>query len=263
MQFYDGNWEYLGTKSKFAVPLAHITGIKAEYLNGTEDFRNACIAAKMSWMAGRETTREEDMAYSMLGIFNTTMTVQYGEGTAAFTRLQEILISKNDESLFAWRMPPEGPGDAHRTQSNTVVELGPDEWGLLAPSPKCYMHCGKMTIQGKSVLRHRGGFTKTPQGISGPISKKEHYKTAVFTGLTVVGAIPFQIWLAVRNKTTLKFTLNCWDENTSGSRRAVQVYLRPISIEPRIYVRTSCQEINLVRGVNNANYSTVGTVWQP
>ncbi|KAI9162746.1 Vegetative incompatibility protein [Paramyrothecium foliicola] len=263
MQFYDMTWEFLGTKEKLATALSQITRIKREYLTGAEDFRSACIAAKMSWMAGRETTREEDMAYSMLGLFNVNMTPQYGEGMGAFMRLQDLLIAKNDESLFAWRAPPEGFTAAHRSQSNSVVDLGPDEWGLLAPSPHCYAQCGNMTTQGKAVLRHRGGFTKTPQGISGPISKKDHYKTAIFTGMTVVGVIPFQIWLAVRNRTTLKFTLNCWEPNEKGSLRAVQVYLRPVQIEPRIFARTRCHELDLVRKVDTANYSTIGTVWQP
>lgn len=263
MQFYDQRWEFLGTKNRLAVPLAHITRIRVEYLTGTEDFRNACIAVKMSWMASRETTREEDMAYSMLGLFSVNMTPQYGEGMGAFMRLQELLISKNDESLFAWRMPPEGFSTAQKIQSNSAIELGPDEWGLLSPSPKCYILCGNMTVKGKGVMRHRGGFTKTPQGISGPISKKDHYKTAFFSGLTVVGAIPFQIWLAVRNRTMLKFTLNCWEPNESGSLRAVQVFLRPVQLDPRIYTRTQCHELKLVRGVDNANYSAIGTVWQP
>ncbi|KFA69570.1 hypothetical protein S40285_09522 [Stachybotrys chlorohalonatus IBT 40285] len=263
MQFYDGDWQYIGTKAELALPLSQITAIKLEYLTGEEDFRSACIAAKMSWMAGRETTREEDMAYSMLGIFNTTMTIQYGEGMAAFLRLQDMLISKNDESLFAWKMPAEGAEDAHRSQSNTAIELGPNEWGLLAPSPRWYKDCERMTIQGKGVLRHMGGFTKTPQGISGPIFKRDHYKTAVFSGLTVVGAIPFQIWIAARNRATLKFTLNCWDHSQEGSKQAVQVYLRPVSIEPRIYIRTKCEEVGYTKKVDTASYSTVATVWQP
>ncbi|RYP72518.1 hypothetical protein DL771_004158 [Monosporascus sp. 5C6A] len=263
IQFYDKNWEFLGTKAELATPLAHITRIRAEYLTGAEDFRDACIAAKMSWMAGRETTREEDMAYSILGLFNVNMTPQYGEGMGAFVRLQELLMSKNDESLFAWRMPPEGFGAAHRIQSNSTVELGPDEWGLLAPSPRCYMQCGNMTIQGKGIMRHRGGFTRTPQGISGPFSKKDHYKTAIFSGMTVVGAIPFRIWLAARDRTTLKFTLNCWEPNESGSLRAVQVSLRPVQIDPRIYARTQCHELKLVSRMDNAKYSNLGTVWQP
>ncbi|RYP11814.1 hypothetical protein DL765_007580 [Monosporascus sp. GIB2] len=263
MQFYDEKWEFLGTKASLAAALAHITRIREEYLTGAEDFRNACIAAKMSWMAGRETTREEDMAYSMLGLFNVNMTLQYGEGMGAFMRLQELLISKNDESLFAWRMPPEGFGAAHRMQSNSAVELGPDEWGLLAPSPRCYMQCGKMTIQGKGVMRHIGGFIKTPQGISGPFWKKDHYKTAMFSNMTVVGAIPFHIWYAVRNRATFKFTLNCWEPNESGSLRAVQVYLRPVKIDQRIYVRTKCHELTLVKGMDIANFTNSGTVWQP
>ncbi|KAK2674037.1 Heterokaryon incompatibility [Fusarium oxysporum f. sp. vasinfectum] len=199
--FYDTDWNYLGSKRELAESIEDVTGIAAHYLTSEKDFRTACIAAKMSWAARRETTREEDMAYSLFGIFNLHLPVQYGEGKGAFLRLQDALIAKNDESLFAWKMPLEGPGVAYQIIPDTMVDLGPDEWGLLAPSPRWYEHCGKMTIQHKkTVMRQRGGFTRTPQGISGPISKRNHYVTAVLTGLTVVGAIPFQIWLAVRQK---------------------------------------------------------------
>ncbi|KAI1733352.1 hypothetical protein F4680DRAFT_442058 [Xylaria scruposa] len=74
MQFFDMDWTYMGTKREMADTLARITGIKAQYLTGAEHFSEACIAAKMSWMAHRTTTREEDMAYSMVGIFGVTMT---------------------------------------------------------------------------------------------------------------------------------------------------------------------------------------------
>lgn len=263
MQIYDTDWKLMGTKRKLAPLLEQITGISASYLTGAEDFRMACIAAKMSWMAGRTTGREEDMAYSLLGVFGITMSVQYGEGKAAFMRLQEALIAKNDESLFAWKMPPGGPGADFKIKPDSTVDLGPNEWGLLAPSPAWYKGCGKLTTQSKKVMRHRGGFTRTPQGISGPFSKKEHYTTAVLSGLTIVGVIPFQIWLAVRERTTLKYTLNCWEPSESGSLRAVQLYLRPVRRDPRIFIRTDSQDYHLVRGVSNANYSTVGTVWQP
>lgn len=264
MLFYDTNWQLMGSKKRLAPQLEQVTGISATYLTGAEDFRTACIAAKMSWMAGRQTGREEDMAYSMLGIFNISMTVQYGEGTNAFMRLQEQLLTKNDESLFAWKMPPEGPGAGFQIKPDSAMDIGPGEWGLMAPSPTWYRHCGRMTIQfGKKVMRHRGGFTRTSQGISGPISKRDHPTTAVLSGLTVVGVIPFQIWHAVRQSTTLKYTLNCWEPSESGSMRAVRIYLRPVRKDQRIYIRTSSQEYDLVRNVDNVNYSTVGTVWQP
>jgi hypothetical protein len=38
------------------------------------------VARKMSWAANRETTRVEDVAYSLLGIFEVNMPLLYGEG---------------------------------------------------------------------------------------------------------------------------------------------------------------------------------------
>ncbi|KAM0288715.1 hypothetical protein ACHAO9_006777 [Fusarium lateritium] len=263
-KWYSEAVNYLGSKQELAGPIEEVTGIAAPYLTGEQDFRIACIAAKMSWAADRETTKEEDMAYSLFGIFNLHLPVQYGEGKAAFLRLEDALIAKNDESLFAWKMPLDGPGSSYQIVLDNTVDLGPDEWGLLAPSPKWYKHCGKMTIQHKkTVMRQRGGFSRTPQGISGPISKRNHYVTAVLTGLTVVGAIPFQIWLAVRNRTTLKYTLNCWDPNEDGAMRAVRLHLRPVRRDPPMWIRTASQSYDLTKSAADTGYSAVGTVWQP
>ncbi|KAH6693789.1 heterokaryon incompatibility protein-domain-containing protein [Plectosphaerella plurivora] len=264
MRFYDADWNYFGTKLELAVPISQITGISVSYLNGTTHFREACIATKMSWMAGRETTREEDMAYSMAGVFNVNMNVQYGEGHKAFMRLQHALISKNDESLFAWKMPP-GVTDEYEYRSPIpTVELGPYEWGLLAASPAWFAGCGAMsTHSSRGVVRHRGGFTLTPQGISGPIGRRDHYTAAVLSGLTVVGLIPYHMWLKAREKTTLRYSLNCWDETAPGTAKAVQVLLRPVSRNPAVFVRTDCQTYELVHSVKNTTYSMVGTVMQP
>ena len=71
------------------------------------------VAQRLSWAAGRETTRVEDRAYSLLGIFDINMPTLYGEGEGAFQRLQEeILRSIPDQSLFAWApmgVPPSLP----------------------------------------------------------------------------------------------------------------------------------------------------------
>lgn len=54
----------------------------------------------MSWIAGRETTREEDVAYCLLGLFDINMPLLYREGRKAFTRLQEEIIKQStDHSL--------------------------------------------------------------------------------------------------------------------------------------------------------------------
>jgi hypothetical protein len=62
------------------------------------------IAERMSWAAGRETTRPEDRAYSLLGIFGINMPLLYGEGSRAFARLQEEIIrTSDDQSILASR----------------------------------------------------------------------------------------------------------------------------------------------------------------
>lgn len=63
----------------------------------------------MSWASKRTTTRLEDVAYSLLGIFDVDMPMLYGEGERAFFRLQEeIMKHSNDHSLFAWSVEGEG-----------------------------------------------------------------------------------------------------------------------------------------------------------
>jgi hypothetical protein len=61
------------------------------------------IAERMKWASGRKTTRIEDIAYCLLGIFDINMPLLYGEGNKAFTRLQqEIIKVNNDLSIFGW-----------------------------------------------------------------------------------------------------------------------------------------------------------------
>jgi hypothetical protein len=97
--FYDHNWIEIGTKSSLYKLITAITGIKPLF-----KYEHASIAQKMSWASRRETTREEDMAYCLMGLFGVNMPPLYGEGENAFVRLQlEILNKSDDESIFAWR----------------------------------------------------------------------------------------------------------------------------------------------------------------
>jgi len=57
----------------------------------------------MSWAAGRRTTRAEDEAYCLMGIFGINMPLLYGEGRKAFRRLQEEIIRVSDDhSILAF-----------------------------------------------------------------------------------------------------------------------------------------------------------------
>lgn len=70
--FFDADWEEIGTKSSMAQAIQQITGIR-----DLVRWDQACVAQKMSWASSRQTTRVEDLAYSLLGIFGVFMPPLY------------------------------------------------------------------------------------------------------------------------------------------------------------------------------------------
>jgi hypothetical protein len=91
----------------------------------------------MSWASMRQTTRLEDQAYSLLGLFDVNMPLIYGEGQKAFYRLQvEIMKLSNDDSLFAWSTEP--LEDKGYSTSEGTSARGFRFLGLLAPSVSCF-----------------------------------------------------------------------------------------------------------------------------
>ncbi|KAI9574684.1 hypothetical protein HD554DRAFT_79908 [Boletus coccyginus] len=58
---------------------------------------------KLYLASRRETTHEEDIAYSLFGIFNVAILVIYGEGNQAVGRLLEYILARSDNvTLLAW-----------------------------------------------------------------------------------------------------------------------------------------------------------------
>ncbi|CAI0652494.1 unnamed protein product [Colletotrichum noveboracense] len=99
--FYDKTWEKVGSKAGLTLLIARCTGIDAEVLEDHTAMYPIPVARRMSWASRRITTRVEDIAYCLLGIFDIHMPMLYGEGEKAFVRLQEEIIRRfNDTSIF-------------------------------------------------------------------------------------------------------------------------------------------------------------------
>lgn len=115
-------WRNIGEKTDLSDLIASVTGIDIDILVDAELLGNASIAQRMSWASNRITSRPEDMAYCLMGLFDVHMPMLYGEGAErAFLRLQEeIMASSDDQSLFAWR------------DDNATADA---RYGLLARSP--------------------------------------------------------------------------------------------------------------------------------
>ena len=103
IEFYTAAWTPLGSKRDLAPKIGALTKIPNSILSGKLDLHSLSVAQRMSWAAKRNTTRPEDIAYCLMGIFDINMPLIYGEGKKAFRRLQEeIMKTTRDPSLFAW-----------------------------------------------------------------------------------------------------------------------------------------------------------------
>ncbi|KAI0779550.1 heterokaryon incompatibility protein-domain-containing protein [Fomes fomentarius] len=101
--FLSASWTVLGTKADLAEQMERCTRVPADVLRCEKLPAAVSIAQRMSWAAGRRTTRVEDEAYCLLGLFDINMPTLYGEGRKAFRRLQEeIMKTSSDTTLFAW-----------------------------------------------------------------------------------------------------------------------------------------------------------------
>ncbi|KAF2265643.1 HET-domain-containing protein, partial [Lojkania enalia] len=102
VEFYNAQWEHIGSKLEHKLLISRITGIDIRVLEGA-DPAICNVAQRMSWASARNTTRVEDRAYSLLGLFHVNMPMIYGEKENAFIRLQEEIIKNSEDySLFAW-----------------------------------------------------------------------------------------------------------------------------------------------------------------
>ncbi|RDW56821.1 hypothetical protein BP5796_12888 [Coleophoma crateriformis] len=151
--FYDQNWKDCGSKHSLAGAISSITGIDHKVLSGETPINDYSIAQKMSWASMRETTRVEDIAYSLMGIFGITMPLLYGEGLRSFARLQEEIIkTSTDQTIFAWRI-----GWLSATEDSL-------NRGLLASSPADFQDSGRI-VRGSDQSVDEGTYSITNTGL--------------------------------------------------------------------------------------------------
>ncbi|TFK90614.1 HET-domain-containing protein, partial [Polyporus arcularius HHB13444] len=102
--FLSKAWTLIGTKYSLAHIIEEETEIDAEVLRHNHMPSEIPVAQRMGWASKRNTTKLEDAAYCLVGIFSVNLTPIYGEGLrSAFIRLQKaILDSTPDQSIFVW-----------------------------------------------------------------------------------------------------------------------------------------------------------------
>ncbi|THU87812.1 HET-domain-containing protein [Dendrothele bispora CBS 962.96] len=159
MVFVDKEWQHVGTRFTLRHFISEVTSIPAFLFEGQKLWDNDkgrqledySIAQKMSWAAKRETTRPEDMAYCLMGLFGVNMPPIYGEGgEKAFMRLQqEIIKYSDDRSIFAWVATK----DCERDR------------GLFAGSPSEFASSGQVDKSDSDDLGDKSSFSFGNNGL--------------------------------------------------------------------------------------------------
>jgi hypothetical protein len=99
VQFFSAEGKPLGNKASLRQEIHAVTRISPQALQGTP-LDQFSIEMRLSWAERRETKRDEDKAYALLGIFQVHMPLIYSEGeNNAFRRLREE-INKTSKDLL-------------------------------------------------------------------------------------------------------------------------------------------------------------------
>lgn len=179
--FYSSNWSVLGNRDLFLDTIQERTGIDRLFLTFLDrkeghHIHEASIAERMSWASNRQTTRSEDVAYCMLGILGVSMPLLYGEGEAAFIRLQEELIKhSDDQTLLAWNvsLPEENEKQSPEEEAEASIEHSYE--GVLAKSPAAFAGCGNLIPRQGNYKANPFSVTNKGLTIEAPLCTTEPY----------------------------------------------------------------------------------------
>jgi hypothetical protein len=216
--FYDGTWRHFGTRASLRDELASITNIDASIFtpprdHDAVDIRDLLdampVGRRMAWAASRQTTRPEDMAYCLIGLFRVSMPMLYGEGgEQAFIRLQEeIMRDSNDLSLFAWRARDLS---THR--------------GILARSPDEFAGLSRLELE--QDIKFNPEFSMSNKGLR------------INTFLKIYGITYPDVIMP----------LHCYDKGTRGEKMPQQlgVFLKHEGVS--VYVRVRPDKFSVLKG---------------
>ncbi|KIM94424.1 hypothetical protein OIDMADRAFT_60751 [Oidiodendron maius Zn] len=181
VEFFSTEGEQLGNKTSLERYIHEITGIPIKVLRGGA-LSNFGITERLSWAEKRETTRKEDTAYSLLGIFDVHMPLIYGEGRdSAFRRLREEIDKASKGIQYEDFSVPFGLSDA-----SDIYHFVAREKELEEMHKELHGDGSRRTV----VLHGLGGIGKTQLAIAYMKRYKNSY-SAIF-------------WLNIKDEDSLK-----------------------------------------------------------
>lgn len=163
--FFATDWSEIEDGDDLLNTIAEASGIHEEMLKNRDLLYTFSIAERMKWASRRQTTRQEDLAYSLMGIFNVNIPVLYGEGIKnAFKRLQlEIIKGSFDMTIFAWRADYENSGLLAHSPADFARTPPLELWAPISFSSFAMTNMGmtlrlnivhEKSAQGEPLMKH-------------------------------------------------------------------------------------------------------------
>ena len=146
VEFFSKEGARLGDKKSLKDTIQEITGIPSDALLGKQ-VSEFSVAERFAWAEERQTTREEDSAYCLFGIFGVHLPLIYGEGKEkALKRLKRAIeeVFEDDAGAFT---------NSTKSRSRSQEErLGKICSWLLAPDPSTNYHKAQKQRQADTGL---------------------------------------------------------------------------------------------------------------
>jgi hypothetical protein len=125
VEFFSKDGARLGDKDSLKQTIHEITRIPAEALSES-DMSKFEFTERFSWAQDRQTTREEDGAYCLLGILDCYLPLIYGEGReSAFKRLRkETQGGERQSKIRSWLSAPDPSTNYHKAHKQRQAGTG-------------------------------------------------------------------------------------------------------------------------------------------
>ncbi|KAF2676780.1 HET-domain-containing protein [Lentithecium fluviatile CBS 122367] len=224
IEFFSSERQRLGDKDSLSQQISGITRIPVAALRG-DPINEFSVSERKGWVAGRQTTQEEDMAYSLIGIFGVSMEFRYGEGKErALERLQEEMDKVNTTPFVV--------------PFNRNARFIGREAQLAELKEKLFVEASTK----KAALTGPGGIGKTQLALELAYRTKEEVQNCLV------------FWISASDKESVyqsfahiarRLNMPGWDDEKADVRKLVQLHLSQESVGEWLLIVDNIDEAGL------------------